>query len=122
MSVRLEIDKDPVCIKFAEAEPFAFLYRHWVNKIPYTCSGEDCPLCTVGDKHKPVLMYNVIDLADGTVKVWELSADPTRRAQKHHDTLADKGKTMDYPGVAFVVSKKRKDCRFYEYDVEQFEA
>jgi hypothetical protein len=62
-------------------------------------------------------MYNVIDLADGSVKVWEMSAAPVRKVQKHYDRLADQDKALHDPGVAFVVSKKRKDSNFYEYDV-----
>lgn len=115
MSVKLDVGNDPVTIRFAEAEPFAFIYRHLVDKIPHTCIGDDCPLCEVGDKPKPVVFYSVIDLTDSTMKVWELSADPTRTVQKHYDRLANQGNALNDPDVAFVVSKKHK-----EYDVEQF--
>lgn len=119
---RLDIDKDAVVIRFAEAEPFAFIYRHWVNKIPYTCVGEDCPLCEVGDRAKPVVFYNVITVDDCVLRVWEMSSEPTRKVQKHYDKLAEKELTLDDPGLYFVVSKDRKDNNFFEYEVEKVPA
>lgn len=115
---RFEVDKTGRKIfRFAEAEPFAFIYRHWVDKRPYTCPGESCPLCEAGDRAKPVVFYNVIDLADSTMKVWEMSSDPTRRVQAHYDELAELEKTLDDPGFYFVVSKQQKDRSAWEYTV-----
>lgn len=115
---RLEIEKTGrKIIRFAEAEPFAFIYRHWVAKRPYTCIGEDCPLCEAGDRARPVVFYNVIDLEDATTKVWEMSSDPTRKVQTHYDELAEVEKTLDDPGLYFVVSKSQKDRSSWEYAV-----
>lgn len=120
---RLEVDdKTPVVIRFAEAEPFAFIYRHWLNKKPFTCIGDECPMCEAQDKAKPVVFYNVITAEDATLRVWELTSEPTRKVQKHYDALAEKDKTLDDPGLYFVVSKAKKDNGFFKYNVEKVRA
>lgn len=119
---RLEVDRDPVVVKFTEAEPFAHIWRHWVSKIPYTCIGEDCPLCEIGHRARSVVFYNVITVDDCVLRVWELSSDPVRKVQKHYDKLAETDKTLDDPGLYFVVSKARKDNGFFEYDVDKVPA
>ena len=131
---RFEVDKDgtPSIIRFAQAEPFAFIHRHWVAKRPYTCIRDDendvrCPLCDAataenGILAKPVVFYNVIDLTDeARVKVWELTADPTRKVIKQYDLLADMepARTLDDPGFYFAVSKSQKDRSAWEYEVER---
>lgn len=118
----LDIDKDPVTIRFAEAEPFAFIYRHWVDKRPYTCIGEECPLCLAGHRAKPVVFYNVITVSDCVLRVWELSAEPTGKVKKQYDRLAGQDKTLDDPDLYFVVSKAKKDNGFFEYDVDKVRA
>jgi hypothetical protein len=115
---RFEVEKTGRKIfKFAQAEPFAFIYRHWVAKRPFTCIGEDCPLCGAGDRPKPVVFYNVIDLDDASTKVWEMTADPTRRVQSHYDELAEIEKTLDDEGYYFKVSKAQKERSAWEYTV-----
>jgi hypothetical protein len=124
---RLEIKDDPVVIRFAEAEPFAFIYRHWVNKKPYTCINDperevECPLCAAGHKAKPVVFYNVITVSDAVLRVWEMTGEPTRKVQKQYDKLLASDKTLDDPAFYFVVSKAKKDNGFYEYEVERVRA
>lgn len=120
---RFEVDKTGRKIfRFAEAEPFAFIYRHWVAKRPYTCLGDDCPLCEAGHKPKPVVFYNVITVADGILRVWEMSSEPVRKVQKRYDTLAAKDKTLADDDLYFVISKEKKDNGFFEYEVEQVRA
>ena len=127
---RLEVDKTSgKILKFAEPEPFAFIYRHWVAKRPYTCVNDPenevlCPLCDAGDRAKPVVFYNVIDLEDSTLKVWEMTADPTRKVQKHYDLLAEMEppRTLDDPGYYFAVSKEQKDRSAWEYTVDRMKA
>src|SRR3984957_8257737 len=73
-------------IKFLEPEPFANIYQHWVlqangKRRPFVCLGEDCPLCGVGDVAKPMLLWNVVDMEDGLVKVWQMSKDPSKRVE-----------------------------------------
>ena len=116
---QLEIDKDPVVIKFAEAEPFAFIFRHWVAKRPYTCPGEDCPLCEAGSRAKPVVFYNVIVVNDCRLVVWEMSSDPTKQVQKQYAKLEGMDRTLDDPGYYFVVSKAKQDNGIFAYDVER---
>lgn len=124
---RFDVENDPVVIKFAEAEPFAFIYRHWVDKKPFTCIADpdndvECPLCAVSHKAKPVVFYNVITVSDATLRVWEMTSEPTRKVQKQYDRLADAGKTLDDPAFYFIVSKARKDNGFFEYEVERVRA
>ena len=104
-------------LRFAQAEPLAYIFRHWVAKRPYTCIADPenevtCPLCDAGDVAKPVVFYNVIDLSDqARVKVWEMTADPTRKVRKHYDALAgmEPPRTLDDPDFYFLVSKEQKD-------------
>lgn len=124
---RLTVEDDPVIIRFAEHEPFAFIYRHWVKKRPYTCIADpeakiECPLCEVGSKAKPVVFYNVITVSDAVLRVWEMSAEPTRQVQKQYDKLVAVDKRLDDPGLYFVVSKAKKDNGFYEYEMEKVRA
>lgn len=124
---RFEVKDDPVLMRFAEPEPFAFIYRHWVDKKPYTCIADpeneiECPLCQVGHKAKPVVFYNVITVTDAVLRVWEMTSEPTRQVQKQYDKLAATGKTLDDPAFYFVVSKAKKDNGFFEYDVERVRA
>jgi hypothetical protein len=124
---RLEVKDDAVAIRFAEAEPFAFIYRHWVNKKPYTCIADadndvECPLCEAGHKAKPVVFYNVITVSDIVLRVWEMTSEPTRKVQKHYDKLVAADKTLDDPGLYFVVSKSKKDNGFFEYELEKVRA
>lgn len=118
----LDVDKDPVVIRFAEAEPLAFIYRHWVDRRPYTCIGEECPLCEAGHRAKPVVFYNVITVKDAVLRVWEMSAEPTGKVKKQYDKLAGQEKTLDDPDLYFVVSKAKKDNGFFEYDVDKVRA
>lgn len=124
---RFEVKDDAVVMRFAEAEPFAFIYRHWVDKTPFTCIADPdnevgCPLCEVGHKAKPVVFYNVITVSDCVLRVWEMTSEPTRQVQKQYDKLAATGKTLDGTDYYFVVSKAKKDNGFFEYDVEKVRA
>lgn len=118
----LDIDKEPVVIRFAEAEPLAYIFRHWVDKRPYTCIGDECPLCEAGHRAKAVVFYNVITVKDNVLRVWEMSSEPTGKVHKQYERLEGQGKTLDDPGLYFVVSKARKDNGFFEYDVEKVRA
>lgn len=121
---RLEVDDTPQLIKFAEPEPFAFFYRHWVQtdagKRPYVCLGDECPLCDVGDEAKPVMMFNVITVADASLRVWEASKDPARQIQKRYDDAASS--PLDREDLYFAVSKEKKKNNFFEFTVEKVKA
>lgn len=115
-------DKKRVVIRFAEAEPFAYIFRHWVDKRPYTCIGEECPLCLAGHRAKPVVYYNVITVDDNVLRVWELSADPTKKVHKQYEWAAERDRTLDDPGLYFVVSKAKGDNGVFAYEVERVRA
>ena len=122
---RLEIEElKTTVIHFLEPEPFAHIYRHWVyvdgKRRPYVCiGGEDCPLCAVGDRAKPVIMFNVYDLSDDQVKVWECSKDPAKKVEKRFDALKDAGLTLNSSKVYFAVSKEKQDNKIVAYDVQR---
>lgn len=118
----LDVKNDPVVIRFAESEPFAYIFRHWVDKRPYTCIGEECPLCEAGHRAKPVVFYNVITVSDNVLRVWELTADPTKKVHKQYERLAAVEKTLDAPDTYFVVSKEKGDNGVFAYDVVKVKA
>jgi hypothetical protein len=118
----LDVKDDPVVIKFAEAEPFAYIFRHWVAKRPYTCIGEDCPLCEAGHRAKPVVYYNVITVVDNTLRVWEMSSDPTKKVHKQYERLASVDKTLDAADTYFVVSKEKQTNGVFAYDLVKVKA
>ncbi|WP_020142252.1 hypothetical protein [Terracoccus sp. 273MFTsu3.1] len=60
-------EKGKIIIKFVEDEPFDSYAEHWVpqkGKQSFTCAGEDCPLCEVGNRPNAKICFNVISLAD----------------------------------------------------------
>ena len=125
----LEVPEDgQVAVRFAEAEPFAFYYRHWPKGgradvcIADADNDVECPLCAVGDKPKPVVMYNVIDVSKNLLVVWEMTSEPTRKVQKHYDQLASRDRTLDDDEFYFIVSKAKKTNGFFEYEVQRVRA
>lgn len=110
-------------IKFLQAEPIASFYQHWVlqangKRRPYTCLGDTCPLCGVGDRPKPCLLWNVVDLDDGLVKVWQMSKDPAKKVEERYDEAAEDGRKLDDPNYYYAVSKKKGDNSFISYKVD----
>lgn len=125
----LEVTEDgQTVIKFVEAEPFAFYYRHWPKGgradvcIADADNDVECPLCGVGDKPKPVVLYNVVDVGKNLLCVWEMSSEPTRKVQKQYDQLAARDRTLDDPGLYFIVTKAKKSNGFFEYDITRVRA
>jgi hypothetical protein len=125
----LEVPEDSqVAIKFAEPEPFAFYYRHWPKGgradvcIADADNDVECPLCNVGDRPKPVVMYNVIDVGKNLLCVWEMTSEPTRKVQKQYDQLASRERTLDDAELYFIVTKAKKNNGFFEYDVQRVRA
>jgi hypothetical protein len=110
-------------IKFLQPEPITHYYEHWVprangKKRPYVCLGDVCAICGIGDRAKPVLLWNIVDMDDGLVKVWVLSKDPAKKVEECYDELADSDKTIDDFNSYFAVSKKKGDNNFISYKVE----
>ena len=125
----LEVPEDTqVAVKFAEPEPFAFYYRHWPKGgRPDVCIADaendvECPLCGVGDKPKPVVMYNVIDVGKSLLVVWEMTSEPTRKVQKHYDQLVARDRALDDADLYFIVTKAKKTNGFFEYEVARVRA
>ena len=125
----LEVTEDgQTVVKFVEAEPFAFYYRHWPKGgradvcIADADNDVECPLCAVGDKPKPVVLYNVIDVGKNLLCVWEMSSEPTRKVQKQYDQLAGRDKTLADDEFYFIVTKVKKSNGFFEYDVQRVRA
>jgi hypothetical protein len=116
----LKVEDETLAVAFLEDEPFDHVLRHWVNKKPRNCIGDDCPLCERSIPAKPVLLFNVVDMAKpDKVLLWEASADPAKRIEKRYDDLAKKNKHLNDEGVYFEVSKFKKDNNVYEYVVDK---
>lgn len=67
-------------IKILDEEPFAVYSEHWLDersgKKSFTCLGDDCPLCNVGDKARVYALFNIVDLRDPEdpkVSFWKCS-------------------------------------------------
>lgn len=125
----LEVPEDTqVALRFAEPEPFAFYYRHWPKGgradvcIADADNDVECPLCGVGDKPKPVVMYNVVDAAKNLLVVWEMTSEPTRKVQKHYDQLVARDRSLADPSLYFIVTKAKKNNGFFEYEVQRVRA
>lgn len=123
---RLEVPeggKKRKLIKILESEPFAHYYVHWIEKRPYTCLGDECALCSIGDISKPVMLYNVVDIDEGLVKVWNLSKDPAKALEERYDQAKEDGKTIDDPNLYFAVSKKQdQNTKITHYKVDVIKA
>lgn len=121
-------DESQTVIRFAEPEPFAFYYRHWPKGgradvcIADADNDVECPLCGVGDKPKPVVLYNVIEVGKATLCVWEMTSEPTRKVQKHYDQLASRDKALDDEEFYFIITKAKKTNGFFEYEVQRVRA
>lgn len=58
-------DNEEIIIKFVEEEPFDSYLQHWIpqkGKQSFTCSGDDCPVCEVGNRPSVRVCFNVISL------------------------------------------------------------
>jgi hypothetical protein len=119
---RLSIEDGPIIIAFLEPEPFAHFFRHWVQtsegRRGRVCIGDDCPLCNIGDSPKPVMLFNVVDMDDQQVNVWELGKDAAKKVEKRYDALEAKDKHLNDPGTYFAVARTKKSNGFYEYSVD----
>jgi hypothetical protein len=114
------VEDETLVIAFLEDEPFDHVFRHWINRQPRNCIGDECPPCMSGDVPKAVLLFNVVDMAEPEkVLLWEASAEPVKRIEKRYDDLAAKGKKLNDEGVYFEVSKAKGKNGFTEYTVDR---
>lgn len=114
------VEDETLVIAFLEDEPFDHVFRHWINRQPRNCIGDDCPACLRGDTPKAVLMFNVANMDDPEkVMLWEVSAEPVKRIEKRYDDLVAKGKKLNDEGVYFEVSKAKGKNGFTEYSVDR---
>lgn len=105
-------------IKFVENGYFTSFLRHWVNKVPYVCYGEGCPLCARGVKAQPVYMFNVIDMTgakEPELVVWEASANPFKAIKERAED--SKYNPINKPELYFAVSKKKQANGFTDYSL-----
>jgi hypothetical protein len=64
------------------------LFRtHWVNAVnrSVNCDGLNCPICQAGERGQLKYVVNIIDKADGKVKLWEFG----RRVKVAIQNIAD---------------------------------
>lgn len=103
-------------IHFAENGYFTAFDRHWVNKVPYVCYGDDCPLCARGVKAQAAYLFNIIDLtgpSEPELVVWEASANPFKAIKERAED--SKYNPINKPDLYFEVTKKKQDNGFTAY-------
>lgn len=66
---------------------YKFFRQHWVNSVQRSviCDSTNCPLCKAGDRGTLRYVVNILDRADGSVKLWEFG----RRVKKAIEAIAD---------------------------------
>lgn len=72
---------------------YKFYRDHWIAKIKRSpvCCGTDCPICQAGSKGNLKYAVNIIDRADGQVKLWFF----TRRVKIALMNIADDYGSLD---------------------------
>lgn len=127
-----QVQDDSEVIVFLEPENFTYALRHWVKypdpedpkktitRAEWCLEEDDCPLCEIGDRPKPVAFFNVVDLANPTkVLVWEASADPTKAIEKEFNKLAKSGKKLSDDNLYWVISREKGRNNFFTYSVDR---
>jgi hypothetical protein len=126
----LRVEDDSVVIAFLEPDNFTYALRHWVKytdedgkpvtRVEYCLEDDDCPLCEIGDRGKPTVFFNVVDLSfPAKVLVWEATSDPTAAIQKEFNKLAKRGQNLSDDGLYWVISREKKSNGFYTYSVDK---
>jgi len=66
---------------------YKFFRQHWITKVNRSviCDGVNCPICTAGSKGGLRYVVNILDRADGTLKLYEFG----RRVKKAIEAIAD---------------------------------
>ena len=68
---KVKLGEDPQLFKFMDDEPYAAYRQHWIEgltstgKKSFTCLGDNCPLCDIGDSPALQVCFNVINLSTG---------------------------------------------------------
>lgn len=87
-SLNFKEAKEPFLVKFIGDAPFASYNEHWISregKKSFTCLGDDCPLCDVGDKPSGRVAFNVIQLHEDEAPTHELLILPPGAAEQLND-------------------------------------
>jgi len=116
-------DGEEVLIKFLEADaPFASYWQHWIDKKPYTCLIENCPLCNIGDSPKPVDCFNVVKMTESgpLLYLWQASPDPAGAIKVRADNKRTSPLNRD--DLYFAVSKVKGKNGFPSYNVDVVKA
>lgn len=111
-------------IKFVQDGYFHWYNRHWVNKVPYTCLGADCPLCGRGVRSQVIYLFNVIDMTNSgdsehnepTLKVWEASSDPFNAIKARAED--SKSSPVNREDLYFSVAKRKQDNGTNKFTVD----
>jgi hypothetical protein len=124
-----QVQDDSEIIVFLEPENFSYALRHWIKYVDESgnqvtraewCLEEECPMCDIGDRPKPVAFFNVVDLASPSkVLVWEASADPTKAIQKEFNKLVKRNQNLSDDGLYWVISREKGRNGFYTYSVDK---
>lgn len=92
-------------IKFLDAIPFAGFWQHWIEKKPYTCLVNDCPLCDIGDTPKQVDYYNIIEFTESgpQLKLWQCTPNPIKAIKARVE--GKRTSPISKEGLYFAVTK-----------------
>jgi hypothetical protein len=115
-----KVSDEEVLVKFLDDEPFVTYYQHWLQELDgkksFTCLGDDCPLCEIGDDPRFLAVFNVIDLRDDPeVKIWEASPQPAGEIEE----ISKNSRTspLNRDDLYFAVSKKKGKNGFWAYTI-----
>lgn len=115
---------DEILFAFLDATPFASFFQHWIpkkNGKPYTCLGNQCPMCARGDIPKPQDWFNVVELSETpALKIWYCSADPAKAVKERADNK--RTAPINKPGQYFAASKRTGKNGFPTYTVDLIRA
>jgi hypothetical protein len=88
---RLKITDDPQIIKFLDDAPYASWRQHWIERTgqkSFTCLGDDCPLCSAGNKPSSRFAFNVALLSEGedaVLKSFDIGARVIDQLKNFHN-------------------------------------
>lgn len=70
---RLDVNEEPILIKFISDRPISWKQHYSkVKGRPYTCIGDNCPICGTGDKPRARYLFTVADLSGDEPQLMKL--------------------------------------------------
>lgn len=120
---RFSVDEgEEILVHIMEDVPFVSYWQHWINKKPYTCLIDNCPLCNIGDTPKPVECFNIAKMGENGPEIlaWQMSAEPTKKVKARAENK--RTAPLNRLDLYFAISKKKASNGFFEYAVDPVKA